>query len=250
MSTAAPALSLAETQYGRFYYYPNDCIGRWLKAGNFWEAMHKPLMDTLNSGDVFVDVGANIGFYPVYLGRRSIRVHAFEASPEIMAVMKMNLQANSLNGELVTLYQTALYDRETELGLEYQGQQFPIMTDGKIDWNRAVNTGTFCLVPTEHGLPGAKAYDFRTKTLDSFGIENVKMLKVDVQGCDLRVLYGGRETIRQSRPIIFFEYEAGLSLYHGDTWDKYQNFFGEMDYQPPVSMDSQRGVEWMTCPNK
>jgi len=239
-------LSRVDGPFGSFLYYPTDCIGNWIKAGNFWDVCHKPYMDELQPGDVFVDIGANIGFYPVYLGRRGVRVHAFEASPEIMEVMRRNVfELNGLSPDLITLYQVALYDRETELALEYKGKQYPIAMDGRVEWEHAPNAGTFCLVPPEHGLP-LKAYNFQTKTVDSFGLENIKMMKVDVQGCDLRVLKGARETIRKSMPLIFFEYESGLSIYHDDMYCGYEQFFQEMGYQKPK--DLGRGVEWVTAP--
>lgn len=42
-------------------------------------------------------------------------------------------------------------------------------------------------------------------TLDSFAIENVGLIKIDVEGFEEEVLKGGIETINRCRPVLYIE---------------------------------------------
>jgi len=63
-------------------------------------------------------------------------------------------------------------------------------------------TGTKSLVESEIGL--------KSKTLDNIitnnKIENIKLIKVDVDGYDHNVLFSGMNTIKKFKPDLFFEY--------------------------------------------
>jgi FkbM family methyltransferase len=54
---------------------------------------------------------------------------------------------------------------------------------------------------------GAAVLGVPMKTLDSFELRNVGLMKIDVEGHELAVLRGARDTIRTSRPIVFVEVE-------------------------------------------
>jgi hypothetical protein len=43
------------------------------------------------------------------------------------------------------------------------------------------------------------------RTLDSYGLDGVSILKVDVEGYEEDVLRGAVDTIRRCQPVIFFE---------------------------------------------
>jgi FkbM family methyltransferase len=49
----------------------------------------------------------------------------------------------------------------------------------------------------------------------------VRFIKIDAQGCDLRVLHGLQQTIDRCRPLIVFEWEKDYAAWHGDTWEDY-----------------------------
>ena len=40
----------------------------------------------------------------------------------------------------------------------------------------------------------------KTKTLDSFNLSGIDFIKIDVEGYELHVLSGGRETIAKNKP--------------------------------------------------
>ena len=69
------------------------------------------------------------------------------------------------------------------------------------------------------------------KTLDWFvdfySVPQVDFIKIDVEGMDLAVLEGARETIRQHHPYLFIEhYDNRVSIL-----DKLQAFLDEFEYE-------------------
>ena len=47
------------------------------------------------------------------------------------------------------------------------------------------------------------------RTLDSYGFRDVRAIKVDVEGSEMEVLDGGRETILRDRPALIVELLTG-----------------------------------------
>ena len=62
-------------------------------------------------GDVFYDVGANIGLFSLYAAKRGARVYAFEPEALNYAQLNRNIVLNGL-GERVTAYATAIADSD------------------------------------------------------------------------------------------------------------------------------------------
>ena len=66
----------------------------------------------LRDGDVFADVGANVGVYSVLAGRVcGAQVHAFEPAQETLPALSANLAVNGLDGS-VRVHPVALSDRK------------------------------------------------------------------------------------------------------------------------------------------
>jgi FkbM family methyltransferase len=62
----------------------------------------------------------------------------------------------------------------------------------------------------EGGTPiGMGGDEVMMKTLDSFKLENVSLLKIDVEGYEDYVLLGAKETIMRNRPVILIELMGG-----------------------------------------
>ncbi len=68
--------------------------------------------------------------------------------------------------------------------------------------SKSFNPGSKSLVQSEKGV--------KTKSLDDiildYKIENIKLIKVDVDGYDYNVLFSGINEIKKNKPDLFFEY--------------------------------------------
>jgi FkbM family methyltransferase len=91
---------VARTNFGaRIRCDLGDLIPSRIFHFGFWEPnLSSYLWKTLSAGDVFIDVGANIGYYSL-LGAKRVgdtgSIVAIEASPRIFARLQHNLEANA-----------------------------------------------------------------------------------------------------------------------------------------------------------
>ena len=147
----------------------------------------------LHGGEV-IDIGANIGnhslFYASFLNCSV--VHAFEPHPDNLQILHKNL--DRFEGKCI-IYDYALSNSEGSMTL-YNSQK--------------ENYGGFSLHSYSNGSSFVIKDSIPVKTLDSFGLTNISMIKIDVENHENEVLEGARNTIQNNKPIIFVE-----NLYHG-----------------------------------
>jgi FkbM family methyltransferase len=154
----------------------------------------------LKSGDVGLDIGANAGNYSLLFGfcvGPTGKVFAFEPAPEAFAGLTRHLELNALKS-VVWPVQAALSDRPGEAHFLAHGFQ---------GGNRLLGRGE--RVPAEFTLrvPCLTVDDFcaaRKITPD--------FIKIDVEGYELAVLRGARQTIKaaQNDFALFVELHPGL----------------------------------------
>jgi FkbM family methyltransferase len=142
-------------------------------------------IDGFSKSDVMFDVGANIGLYSLYAGKRGIRVYSFEPEGQNYAGLTNNCLTNKLSN--VTPYCMALADRE----------HFDLL------YVTSTNPGD-----SQHNL-GAENPMFRREcsgtqgifacTLDSLCFEHEfpipQHIKIDVDGLEDRILEGGTKVL-------------------------------------------------------
>ena len=134
---------------------------------------------------VFLDIGAHVGTYTFSL--RARHTHAFECTPATFCHLAANVALHGL-ADRVTLHQLALGDRNGEIDLYRRSD------DGG-------GNGVRRLVDGE--VTGLRA---RVATLDSLGLSDIGLVKIDVEGGEREVLLGARETLfRSGLPPILFE---------------------------------------------
>jgi FkbM family methyltransferase len=156
-------------------------------------AVWTALLDAVQPGDTFVDVGANVGLYAVAAGRRVRRgqVIAFEPDPGNATLLRRNIALNRVD-DAVEVRQLALGAERGELRFRSEQQR------SGVDPNGAV------LVPVS--------------TLDSEVTVRVDVLKIDVEGFEGEVIAGavGVLTDPDRRPrAIFLETHTAVLAERG-----------------------------------
>lgn len=135
---------------------------------------------------VAVDVGAHIGNHALYLAALGLRVVAFE--PIHVAALRANLRLNlDLN---VTMHSVALGDREGWVCAVGFDHQVAPESWGDVEMDT-------CDARTPGAVP--------MRTLDSFKLSGVSLIKADVEGMEMRVLLGARDTLKRCRPDVYVE---------------------------------------------
>lgn len=135
---------------------------------------------------VAVDVGAHIGNHALYLAALGLRVMAFE--PLHFGALMGNIK---LNPELsITPYSCALGDRK--------GWVRPV---GFAHQTAPERWGDVELGGCSKDTPGAVPME----PLDAFFIKDVSLIKIDVEGMEVAVLRGARDTLADWHPDVFIE---------------------------------------------
>lgn len=75
------------------------------------------------------------------------------------------------------------------------------------------NSGSFQLLPDNWQPNPKKAqpeiFNIPSRRLDEFGIEEIDLIKIDVEGWELEVLRGAAKTIQRCRPVLLIEFTQG-----------------------------------------
>jgi len=142
-----------------------------------------------------VDVGANIGTYCLELAVKfpEYKIYAFDPIVPTYEELTTNISLNGFTN--IEAYQVALGDREYELQAE--------------DPNRSGAYGGITLLEEIEKIRGGVGFfntiSYNVRTLDSFNLENVSLIKIDVEGMELDVIAGSVDTITRCSPMLIFE---------------------------------------------
>lgn len=176
---------------------PDGSIIPELRATGTWEPyLMEVIVERLPPGGTFIDVGAHIGIHSVLAALRVGplgRVLAIEASPVTFPVLAQNLASSGCPG--ATAVHRGAWDLPATL--------------------------TFCHVPKNPahshfsitGNPRGQRFPVACEPLDNLveqaGLNRLDLIKVDVEGSEIRVLEGARKTLRTYRPPIIIEVNPG-----------------------------------------
>ncbi len=172
-------------------------------TGEYETAISNLLRRIIAPGDICLDIGANIGWYTTLFQKlvgNEGEVHAFEPVPPIFDRLKHNIKVNE-PPKNVRLNNFALGDTETTVDLHI----FADLPDGH------ASIATF-----DH--KEFEVFPSRMTTLDSYitanGIENVNLIKIDIEGAELMMLKGASKLFSQNQlPVL--EIEMALATTSG-----------------------------------
>jgi FkbM family methyltransferase len=83
--------------YGCYLRFMNDATYRFCLFASYGEKIVNEI-DDLKKGDLFLDIGANIGLFSILASKQasgSVKVVAFEPNKELFPILNMNLQKNN-----------------------------------------------------------------------------------------------------------------------------------------------------------
>ena len=178
----------------------SDLISNHLKKELYENDIHQLALKMLldKPGGVVLDIGANLGTFCVPLARKvpKHKYHAFEPQRIVNYQLCANVIINGLDN--IHTYELALSDRDDQINL--------VMPD----YTKETNIGAFSIDKEVR----KNEYECSTVSvtnkiylvpLDMLGFNDVKLIKIDVEGHELEVIKGGIETIKANNypPIIF-----------------------------------------------
>jgi FkbM family methyltransferase len=212
------------------------CIAKEARSG---EPELAVLTKLVPRGGIAIDVGANLGVYAYALAEIADRVLAFEPNPDYAFFARHMLRGR------VEVHQIALSD-ESGPGILY----VPLSDRGTV-----LHLAGSLKPKTHAQFHRIKTYEVEVRTLDDFGLMDVRFIKADVEGSEREVLDGARATIVRDRPIILLELLSGTHEDPGSCtaaicesfgYDAFIVQRGEKIAALPVIADIGKNTSWGT----
>lgn len=172
---------------------PDDFIQRFHHAARFYEeAELATLKAVFPEGGVYVDIGANIGNHALYVATflAPSRVIPFEPNRPAVKVLFENIGLNGL---------FPIFDI-SHLGL---GLSDTVGADFRMETPHAQNLGM------THMVEGGGDVPLTTGDEALAGEARIDLIKIDIEGMEMRALKGLKETIARTRPRILIEVDHG-----------------------------------------
>jgi FkbM family methyltransferase len=186
-------------------------VSPWLVLDGLWEShVTDWLQHTLEPGQVFVDVGANIGYFTLLggmlVGPRG-RCVGIEAHPRLAELLQRNVIINGLHNH-VTTWHRAAWSEATELKLHMRR-------------NFASNSSVGSIGPDALSRLGdtEKIVEVEAVPLDDLlaDLPSIDVLKIDVEGAEVHVVTGLARTLEANPGItIMFEWSPAQITDVGD----------------------------------
>jgi FkbM family methyltransferase len=182
----------------KMYYFHLDKNGaNWVYKNDVTE---KPLIfwaiqNYANKNKNFVDIGAHLGIYTWTFAKFSNHVYSFECNPKTFCYLAANVALHNVTDK-VTLINSAL-------GNENKNMDYIIRNE------EGGENGFFYKNDNDNQL---KKLSLQVKTLDSFNIKDIGLIKIDVEGFEKEVIEGALKTLENNNypPMIF------------ESWNEYR----------------------------
>jgi len=216
---------LLRTEQGTFFINPISNFGSTLLAGEYEPQMGAVLRRYLRPGAVFVDMGANEGYFSVLassLVGPEGTVIAVEPQSRLQSVIEANLEANRCSN--VRLIRCVVSGRTEKVRLSLA----PDTNTGSSSLFRQ----TKYVVPTEE-VQSFSLADF----LNRAGVERCDMMKVDIEGAEYDVFMEGGDILRKGVvKHVVLEIHHAILANRGLSTDSLQAHMIESGYQVDKAM--------------
>ncbi len=198
----ADYLNAMPWQHYKSYYVPGSRSWFWVdqakdvvksttKSGKVWEPyIIKTLAKYIKPGDRVIDLGAHMGTISLLMsqmvGDTGI-VYSFEGERQFFRELVYNAHSNGRKNIIPHLYWISDTERD-ELVKDYYGfvgYGSPVHSSNDLPWIRHI------------------------RTLDSFGFQNISVIKCDVECTEDEVIQGAMKLINECRPIFVIEIMGG-----------------------------------------
>ena len=185
-----------------FKLYKNCPISDCVKRGHKWEEHQHNIIDKYVKDSYYcVEVGCHIGTISVKLSKSCKKLYCFEPLINSFNLLKENLELNNCNN--VIIHNKGLSNENKQGYLDFISPNNPGGTGILCD-SQNINSNVINLT---------NKYPIELITLDSFNIDKLDYLKIDVEGYENNVINGAFKTIKKCKPLIVMEIFENMNTY-------------------------------------
>ena len=163
-----------------------------LRYGAF-EKSHLFFLRDVSRGGVFLDIGAHKGLYSLFMSKYQKQVHAFEPYEPVLKQFRALVASNGIRN--IVIHPVGLGDKHERLAF------------AKPEGNNMV-LGSFAFVNSNAQQEQLELVT-GDQALKTAGVNEVDLIKMDIEGFEQPALRGLTETLARSRPVVLFELSLG-----------------------------------------
>jgi len=186
---------------GRYkFYVAADDVGfsSHLMMEGFWEIhITEFIARHVSTGMTVLDLGANFGYYTILMASLvgpQGNVHAIEPNPAAVALLRKNVAVNGFGRSrdaIVRIHERAIWD-STDHDVTL-----------RIPPTEAKNAHV--MRPSEAARPDQRDWvqvEVKTLALDDLPLENVSLIKADIEGAEERLWGGMQQFLKRNRDVL------------------------------------------------
>jgi FkbM family methyltransferase len=198
-------------RYGMMTYNVKDMWqGRSLDMyGEYMESEISVIKEVLKTGDLALDIGAGIGTHTLPMSK------FVGQTGRIVAIEPERFSFYHLCGAISTNSVKNVYCFQQAIGKERKLVRVPELND-----ETTINYGAVTL---DQPYTDVASYQIQMHTIDKLNLDNCNFIKIDVEGMEIDVLEGGKNTINKFKPIIYAENDTRCN-------EAVQKFMLDLDY--------------------
>jgi len=150
------------------------------------------LSSNLQPGDVYYEIGANIGFFVLMAARQvgdSGHVYAFEPHPQAVDQLRKNVDLNGFKN--VSVIESSAFDKDGTVKLDVGSDSGKSSVELRDDAEHVAQVDSLLLDTWSAEKPSPDA------------------MKIDVEGSEVKVHHGSMKTIEECRPLLIVEVHRG-----------------------------------------
>ena len=198
----------------------------------FWYGYYeKELGDLLNKivkpGDVFLDLGANIGYFSLLVATNfpSVKVISFEPVQELFQNMNDNISLNSIKN--ISTVHAAVGETSEE-------KELFVAAPDNLGMSSFYQPGNY----------SGKTERVKVVTIDDWfktsGLSKMDVIKLDIEGSELAALKGMKEILQKQKPILIVEVNPEtLSMFNLKPSDIY-DYLKQLNFEGFLILENAR----------
>lgn len=199
---------LFRDRYGlRYFLEPTDDLALYFRYQGWFEEPEQAFCSRyLQPGMTAFDIGAYLGVYTCLMAKRvgpEGQIHAFEPSPRSFERLLENIAVNGLTNVVANCQ--AAFSRTDSVPLFLYEAPFESLTS--LVHRKLIREGNVLLPAAEVSVQAVRLDDY----CQQHAVDQIELLKLDVEGVELEVLKGARGLLEQGAiRCLLFEVGEGI----------------------------------------